>query len=342
MDFNEFKKTLPKKVSRKFTARYYGTRDLKIFPIEFLDYVDECPSFIDVTAGGGRFIYDQALKGKTVGANDRCYYSYLALSAVLEKKTFEDNWFERLYTLTLSGNQCNCGVVGYFSSNGKKSFVNDTLRSYIDEICMVYTDDPFVLYAIGKAIRSIFTYRGLGWCPQTPFDMPSTLVSIEYFHKVFMKAAWTTYLYASQLQKKHRVFYLDALDAIETGFSDSLIRDSMVYADPAWPWEKGSNNPYAWFTNDLSSILQQHDASVEYWPRDADIILEDIYQWGYTALKRGAKYFTICGQDTNFPSLAIIRAYMSQKFNEVKWVEVKDQSKAAHRIYTTGWGVYSQ
>jgi len=353
MTFDEFKQKLPKKPADKFTARYYGTRALNIFPQEFLNYVNECSSFIDVTAGGGRFVYDQALKGKLIGANDRCFYSYCAMFAVLKYHAAPSDWLKILWHETQP--KYHRVLTGYFGGVTNTP-VNLSTRQYIDALCLRYGYHPFLLYCVGKAIRSTFTFRGLGWCPMTPFGVLSSEVSPEYIHNFLMRTAWTTYLYASRLEKKptsncevvgpgHEVYGCDALATLKDGFTDELINGSLVYADPAWPWLKGSfeTNPYRWLTEDLSSILLQRPVKTEFWPKKEEVIFGTVHGWASASLLRGAKYFVICNQDTNFPTLERTREFLSSltDMKLVKWIEVEDQSKAAHRKYRTAWGVLS-
>jgi hypothetical protein len=328
---------------------YFGVRAIDQFPAKFMEYINSCDSFTDVTAGSGLFPRYLASLGKKVNISDRSYYSYLMLRTLSRNLSFTgsyEDWLKDTYgqikgilETPFTGYLCNNEILS-------KKFSLETAK-FIDSYCRFYQSNVLMLYALGKVFSTKFSFRGLGWCNKTTAGYKSNEVTPSTMAEWIIRTANLIMLRLTELDERFSVpdiFYGDVLQALDS----FKVKDGMVYADPAWPWSEKfpGTNPYIWQTYDISSILTQTKIpEVRFWQREdtIDSILEEIKGWGDRAFERGAKYFVVCNQDTNYPSCEEVFDWFSKKFNTVEIIyNYEDYSSAAGRKYTTGWGIYTK
>lgn len=341
---------------------YFGVRAVDQFPSKFMEYIDSCDSFTDVTAGSGLFPRYLASLGKKVNMSDRSYYSYLmlrTLSHIFLLTNDHEGWLKTAYD-QIKG-ILETPFSGYLSNHEvlSKKFSPETAK-FIDSYCRFYSNsydpitkktyptvDELMLYALGKVIATKFSFRGMGWCNKTTAGYNSNEVTPSTLAEWIIRTANLILLRIKDDNTRPRtpnIFYGDALRALD----HHEITNGMVYADPAWPWseEYPGPNPYTWQTYDISGILRQEKIpEVRFWKREdtIDSILEEIKGWGDKAFERGAKYFVVCNQNTNYPSCEEVFDWFSKRFTTVEDIyNHEDYSSAAGRKYTTGWGVYTK
>jgi len=332
---------------QNYVTAYYGSQALTSFPLSVMREIDAANAYVDLTAGGGGMVYHQADKyGKRVGYNDRCYYAYLGMSAVLEPAWDLDqpvtDWFEDFGRKTHPDNVQRLSLGnGYLSKlDTKAAKISDELRRYIDSLCVWFNQDALVLSTVGRVIVNNFTFRAFSWCGSDPSRKKVSDWSPEDFWTKMMRAAMRARAFYNRLvPSPHEVLWGDAKHAAY----EMNVEGALVYSDPAWPWADTGPNPYEWFHYDLSGILLQEDLpEIRFWQRgDFDNIVRETAEWGTLVLERDARGFILSTQGTNAPVPEEVFRAVGEHI-PLKWTDVVTaQSLGAAKPFTEHFAMFA-
>jgi len=195
--------------------------------------------------------------------------------------------------------------------------------------------------AIGRFLVSQCCYRTIAWTKILTSGGEARDHTVAEAYENIAREARNIRAAADHVDH-HRcqVSHLDALTALD---ELTLLPESVVYADPAWPW-KGpeQETPYEYFTYQVSSVLlQEMVPQMKFWKgRHARDALTDCAQWIRRALERGARYTVISTQNTNAPPVADVEEYLSDHFIP-EWVGRKGRAGNSRTGKFDAWyGVY--
>lgn len=337
--------------NKGFLGGYFGTREASLFyeNKEFMELLGENNPFFDISAGTGQFPFYLAQQGRQVFVNDICYYVGNILKCWSmpeytggdkEVKEWIREWIDKLDPKNIEP------VEGYLTKlNIEKTFSKETSK-YIDGILTKYPE-IVVKYAVGNLLVTKFTFRARIFCDKTDTGRLNIEVTPEECYikilKNLIKARRIREKLPSGLNNWANVG--DSLEGLQLApFNENTI----VYMDTAWPYAERirSLNPYRFFTETISSILEQREIKADkMWERtdSEQKIMNDVFSWIDLAFEKGAKYFICCTQSTNFPDPEkIVYPELNKKYSLVKLFKVLDYSNSLGNNYYNYWGFYKK
>ncbi len=313
---------------------YFGSQgkvfnQLKTFIEKHLCNFDK---YSDLTAGGGSIPYLFAKEGKQIYANDVSYYSYMCNKAVL-CKNLENNKFMKTREISVIPTK---GFLynNWMTEEGDKKLLkcNKRMIMWLEGL-LQSTKHPDMIACIGKTLISVYGFKGIPSFGKTlDFKRKSTDVTLKEFKAKLCQCR--DYLQNFKLNSSNnKVTCQDAKIASK----NPAIKDSVVYVDPAWPYNpkmnRGDGNPYIKYTN-LSNILSLGKQKYNFlWSNktpDEDI-LKEVGVWVSNSFKSGAKAFIINTQNTNRPDPDKVFKYFKKQFPNKKVIKEEVTSKTNYK-----------
>lgn len=331
----------------KLKGGYFGTRGPEMFSKYFLSKVERHGgAFIDITAGTGQFPYHLATeKGLSVGLVERCpYVGYLLQAIFTDIKLDRPRWSGKLELnekIEVAFGTKHIGYLAGLRTTDRKVYdaFSKPTAMMIDSVMACNQHNPLVLHCMARAIGRLFLYRGVNISRTTSKGGKT----IDVGPLEVIDVAKRTYDRMMDLRidsADHWVKVGDSTKVIET-IPERVIKNSIVYADPAWPYAKqfGSSNPYKIAYEFLSSIMVQKQLTLsKVWEIASEArIYADVETWIDTAFRRGASMFILCSQDTNFPSEQELKQWVKKRWHIAKHERSDDFSSFANRKYVTYW-----
>jgi hypothetical protein len=289
----------------------------------------EATRYIDLTVGGCGTPYRVAqTKNLPVTLNDYSYYSYLAATAIFtDTKTTKipkdvPHFLERILDVK--------PTAGYLTKLGQKDLTHSTKgfwskeqRMWIDGFCSTNANIPIALAALGKAILSVYSFRGLTWPRKTSEGFVISDLPLEKLAGTIIRKLLDFLEYRRRLLPllEHETFCRAATHFVK---DYQNFKNSHVYMDPAWPWggpEPQEGNPYFLSSVLIPNILMQKEIPPpNMWkPSEEARILDDIKTWVTYPLTKGALRVVVNTQSTNYPEPLKVYEFLLQHFGVVKF-----------------------
>ncbi len=314
----------------RYATSYYGSQSKETMSV-VTQFVEQTGKYVDITSGGSSYPYQLLYNGLQVGVNDRCYYSYLNSKVVFTKSSCVVD--EQILDI-------NNRKDGYLSSLLMEKYFSSDLAGYIDYVCD--SGDELIRALVGRVLVGKFTFRGFGWAKKMVDGSFTNTYTPEQFRKDMLKQAKRIEAFTSQLpdDKCIGVTNMDALQSL----NNLDVSDAVVYTDPAWPWIGNmAQNPYKFFTDDVSSILmQKHAPQPVFWDERTDAqIIDEVISWGQSALSHGAKYFILSTQSTNRPSPPHMYDIINKTLHLHQYIVKDAWSFGSHKNFGEYFGVYT-
>lgn len=340
-----------RKAPPKVIGGYFGTREADLFFRHhyFMEQLDKCGAFIDITAGTGQFPLALIRKGKNVGMIDRCLYISSLFRAWSDPALDVD--VERLAHQWVKG----------YRGNKKPSKVLAPLDgiaapevlALIDHIAKKF-DDPLTTHCLGRAICKLYTYRGRRLWP-TSNDGGKTLdITPEEFLVSMLSQAARIGLVRKGLDLDNVAVWSLHGDSYfgMREIPKKLIKGGMVYQDTAWPYSKKfgkAPNPYEFYWNTIDPIIaggREMPKVLPSWTNDTPVedILTVLADTADRAFRLGARSYVLCSQSTNYPDpQEVFKALKKMTGLKLKKVaKVDDYSTNAKTGYENFWAFYEE
>jgi len=333
-------------MQKALSLSYFGAQSRFANEIDAIVFDgQEYSRYIDLTSGGmGTPYYLCTTKKIPVTVNDISYYSYCCGKAVFtEKETPKVALFDTLNAVE--------PVEGLLFSKRFEKNINlrygnwsDEIRKFVDGVVTAFSNDYFILAAIGKTLLNEGSFRGLTFCGTSP----NKIKLGDYPLFTFQKKVVGHYENFRTLADTIEVTNCEAcnMDASDLVFTYDKFKDAVVYFDPAWPFAASyadKTNPYAIVAHDIPEILKQQllDPIEALWTLDKpQKIYDDVTHWITMALQKGAKRVVANTQSTNFPDPKDLETYLRTTFNVVKVVSSDQFSgMAKSKTFTEFWYV---
>jgi hypothetical protein len=290
-------------------ASYFGTQKLEDFPSDIAYAITSAPQYIDLTSGGGGMAYVQAITGQPVVANDRCYYASLCTKVVLAYDPGFGaldvpalTWIED-FAAWIDPDELHWIAVDSFlaaKDRGKGPKLSDDVLAYLDLLLGLESD--LVRGLIGTWLVTHCTYRGTGWAAKTAKSGSTLDYTPDDVSQGIIRTAWRWRHFADKVPEgtDTQVYNLDALDALH---AMDIEPGAVVFANPQFPWAKTQGpTPFKFFTDKLDPLLSPEPLPTwREWPKNMDVIGEDVARWMEAAFSRGVAKFIFAAQDTNAP-----------------------------------------
>jgi len=347
-------KSDPNNKSSVYQGAYWGTQRLSSMPEQVKCLVESNDQYLDITAGGGGWPFYWAERGKVAGGNDRSFYAYSMLDAVLCNRTNveepRDEWFDNLCSQIHPDNVPPMnGFLSKMQESEKPQLkLSVQTAGYIDGLAGKFKD-TLVLSALGKTMMGTFTFRGFCWCNIMANKKMSDTVTPEQLFLKIARQIWKTRIFGERAIK-WKENQVTNFNLFEPGNVRKIhwLPNSVCYSDPAWPWSNtlsaGQKNPYVFLTVDLPSVLLQEQQEMpRFWETNTplDEVLIDLRRWFNEAFEGGAKYFVLSTQDTNNPKPEEVYAELSRDFKPIWIGKMDQQSSFANYIYKDNFGIFT-
>lgn len=325
---------------RRLTGGYFGTRRADFFPAPFMDRIKDKTMFSDITAGTGQFPYRVATELEMpLLLLERCPYVGYFLKAIFAKEGTGCPTDPQSARISKQGYLSNL-----LTKNEKYARVfNPDTAGWIDAVASGVNKDPLLLYALGRAIVRLYSFRGRNLCLKQANGVPTYEITPAHLAALMEKTLFYALEMREAIKVQCQVHIGDSTELLPT-MDPAFVKGGTVYADPAWPWAKGmgsaTDNPYVFFSEDISSILEQKDLTTpSCWTRETgkDAIFANVKKWIDSAFELGADQFIVCTQDTNFPSIEEAHDFLLANFDLQTEITIQDWSASANRNYTNIW-----
>lgn len=356
MDVNGFAMVNPGAPER-LGIGYFGAQGTHA--MKLLEHLDGAKRYVDLTAGGMGTPYRICYKKKLpVAVNDIGFFSHACGCAIFLQQELHDEayWREKLVA---AKDMAQPGMIAemlaweWLGSDAVPRALPAETVAYLDGLLKILkTDDaPDLLYAaVGKTLLSDLTFRGLGFAAKTADNVALADITpdamIERILKHLGYFIWKNTLLPEELKAENVVSWADASDFVEAfdGFQDTV-----VYMDPAWPWNTpNTQNPYFLSSTLLPCMLKQTCnpadlITLQPWEYgEKDRILGDVMHWTRTPLNKGALRVIVNTQSTNYPDpIAEVEPALKAAFKFQQYIEWKAftalGSQTEHRFKEFAW-----
>lgn len=297
----------------EYATPMWRTQRPTVFPKSTMDVITSSPQFVDVAVNSGSMVFSRALASQPTASNDQNIFAIESLKSVLQCTTDlnvpRDDWFERF-----------CANVHPDNLNYEPGYITDRFvyspaksRPHMLRKTAVYLDTLLQRYptslmraCVGYAILRTYTWREVSW---SRLSKQGKLIQGRRPHKLWepiCRRAWSLRLAAEEFAKTptrrlHQISETSVLQAIRTF---DIYTGAVVYANPLWPWMSTDDwSAYSQFTADLNSILMQCPVKTSNWSdnRSLDTIYKEVTSWIEESFARGAGFFILNTQSSNFP-----------------------------------------
>jgi hypothetical protein len=346
--------------NRTYSTPYWGSQALRIFPSEIVRLMENGRRYVDLTAGGGGMVFRLSHSGQRVHGNDRNPYSAFGfqsfgkLQHMLQGRKPRDvteevaAWIHPGEIPLLQGGLATFDQRSEETSLSRRiaPFLDIETAAYIDALCGLGT---LPAYLAGRVLMGSFTFRGYGWARRLVDKRETSAVKPLEFWQSCVRRLHLMTTAAAAATGRVSGSRLEALEAAQ----EVVQPGDFVYSDPAWPWgpeeqkapSTSSPNPYTFLTQSLGSLLLQQRVVVNggFWSaEDPQRIYADVESWMRAAFQRGARYFCLSTQGTNYPVPAEVFATLARipDFTEVLVLKRESTVSAAHKKFTEWFGVY--
>lgn len=344
-------KLITRDSNRGFLGGYFGTREASLFlnTPGFMELLGNNP-FFDISAGTGQFPFYLAKQGHRVFVNDICHYAGMILKCWADPEITGGNedikkwiteWSEKINPKNIQF------LSGYLTNLNKKEYFSSEMSQYLDSLLINYPE-PIIRYVVGNLLTTVFSFRGRNFCKSTSSGKKSNEVTPEDVYPKLLRLMIKARKIRERIPKEIKgwTHIGDSSEALDNA---PLPKDTIVYMDTAWPYNKkiAIPNPYSFLIEDISSIIMQKEIHAEkLWERSTpeEQIINTIKGWMNKAFDKGAKYFIITTQDTNYPSpMTVFDSFIKDKdFKFIELFKVDDYSNSANMKYFNYWGFFSK
>jgi len=225
----------------------------------------------------------------------------------------------------------------WFPKTNTFKTLNTKCMSFIDYLCS--TEDSWrIKSAVGRMLLEKFTFRGMTTCSKLTNGTKLEDLTIDDLIELLLYNIMYFQFHNTQL---HRFMQED--NFVSWNDSSAFVKEydnfegSVVYMDPAWPWnEPSTTNPYF-----LSSVVVPCILSQTWDPEELIVlqpweygnqkrILDDIELWVRTPLEKGARRVIVNTQSTNYPDPeGIVEPFLKERFKFKGYLEWKAFSALA-------------
>lgn len=343
-------KLISNNFKRGFLGGYFGTREASLFlkTPGFMELIGDSP-FFDISAGTGQFPYYLAKTGHQVFVNDICYYAGTILKCWTDPKVTGDSqdikeWITEWARAVDPSNVKP--VTGYLTRLNKDKYFSEDMSKYLDGLLTSLYPEPLIQFAVGNILSTVFSFRGRNFCKTSQLKKLSNEVTPEDIYPKLLRSMMKARRIREKIPKDIKS-WSNIGDSSEALDKVCLPKDTVVYMDTAWPYNKNIPipNPYSFFIEGISSIISQQKITAgRLWERETpeDQIINTVKLWMNKAFDKDAKYFIITTQDTNYPDPDKVFEEVSKDFNLVKLFKVDDYSNSANKKYYNYWGFFSK